>query len=746
MFLRQKPIRGAVVFMVFSAWAATGFAQKRIVPHLTSATGGFTSRVVLSNLSATAKAFRLSGYNQAGDFEAAAEGELGPFQTMTRAADALFGKSLSHIEIDQADEIAVSIVYQRDRQDTGPAHVHETSVQARSWRVFPGNEDVTWDGLAAVNTGSAATDITVAQIDETGQVIAGPRKIFEAVAPNSKVLYLFSQDFRATGSSLFDIRASEPLALTALRGNLESDFLWENRALSLEEPNAENRVIAHVTSSAGGFRSQVIISNPFEVEKTYELNAYDNAGNLVKTVGGPVAAGHTLFREADQLFGTNVSHFDISEDTEALVSVSYQRDRDSTGPAQVHDLSRFGSAWRVYPGDPSVTWDGLAAVNRGAAAAAVAVWQIDANGGLIRGPVSVVDQLPAQGKALYLFDRDFESEPGAYFEITSSEPLAVIALRGNRDSDFIWENSAVRLPEPEAGPIPPARIDYAFSFDPVKRVAVMVGGYDEQFDLLEDTWLWNGRRWRQAETGSSPMPRSHHGGAFDSQANQMIIFGGFKNQFEKRNDFMAFDGSDWQGLTGDADIPAEDGELVFDPVRKVLTLTVSSGNALQTWERDGAGWQRRITATDPGRRIDQGLVYDETRQRVVMFGGLTVGNQIIDETWEYDGVDWTRMAPAASPPALMGMAMFYDSSRNRVVMFGGMDASRSITGETWQYDGTEWLKLDTPTSPEPRWVAFAAYDPVRGVATLFGGEGSDETGLIMFRDTWEFDGANWRKR
>jgi len=743
-FRASVVLRGFLV-LGFGLWSALSFGQRRILPHLTSATGGFASRVTLANPTAAAKAYRLLGFDQAGNVAATVEGALTPFQTVIVHADALFGMNLSHFEIEEGEGIAVSVVYQRDREETGPAHVHEAAVQARSWRVFSGNAAVTWDGLAAVNAGEAATDIRATQIDAAGRILAGPVTLAAGAPPNSKTLYLFSQDFDSVEAAFFDIDADEPLALLALRGNNASDFLWENKAIPLQQAMEPNRLIAHVASPAGGFRSQAIISNPFEIEKSYELHGYALSGASMGVATGSVPAGQTLYGDIEQLFGTNVSHFDIADDTEALVAVSYQRDRENAGPAQVRVQSRFGGRWRVYPGNPAVTWDGLAAVNQGAAPADVVVWQLDANGSVVKGPVVAIDQLAPKGKGLYLFASDFESEPGAFFEIEAAQPLAVMALRGNQASDFLWENTAVLAPQPQSA-VPPARIDYALAFDPVNRVAVMVGGYDEAFDLLEDTWLWNGRSWRQVETSGSPLPRSHHGGAFDSANNRTIIFGGFQDRFSKRNDFMAFDGEGWSAFPGHPDIPAEDGELVFDPDKSVLILTVSNGAELETWEYGELGWARKITAANPGRRIDQGLVYDAQRQRVVLFGGLGAGNRPNNETWEYDGDNWTQAAPAASPPALMGMAMFYDSIRQRTVFFGGMNADRDIVAETWAYDGSAWVRLEPATSPTPRWVAFAAFDPKRGVAVLFGGEGPGENGVTVLRDTWEFDGTDWRRR
>ena len=155
MTIQLRFIRSAALWLMLYAATCPGLAQRRMVPHLTSPTGGFTSKIVLANQTATTRTYRLSGFTQSGGAETSIEGELAPFQTMTRDAGELFGMNLSHFEIDRADDIAVSVVYQRDRQATGPAHVHENATQSRSWRIFPGNDAVTWDGLAAVNTGDA---------------------------------------------------------------------------------------------------------------------------------------------------------------------------------------------------------------------------------------------------------------------------------------------------------------------------------------------------------------------------------------------------------------------------------------------------------------------------------------------------------------------------------------------------------------------------------------------------------------
>ena len=734
---------------IFSLMASSGMAQTRLIPHVTAPDGGFTSQITIANLTASHQEVRLTGYNSSGQWVETAMHPLEPFQSLTNNAFDTFDSSVSHFEIDadEAGSVGVTIIYRRNRATSGTAHVNATCIQAHAWQILSGNPDLTWDGLAAVNMGDSPADFLVSQVGTGGETTTGPVTIAERVPSKGKILYLFSQDFTPQANVIYRVSANEPFALTALRGNLDSDFLWENPANPIHSPASPvPRVMAHVTSATGGFKTKIIVSNPSDSEQFYAMHGYDEAGHIVKTAQGGMPPGQTETSDIVQWFGGQVSHFEITGASDLLVSLQYQKDRENAGFAQVQASGRTNRNWRIYPGTPSITWDGLAVVNRGDEPSGVLANQIDQNGSLVKGPITIAGQLPPNGKALYLFATDFEFEAGSAFEINASQPLALIALRGNLASDFLWENGATALPDPGPAPVPPSRIDYAFSFDTGKKVGIMSGGFDENFALLADTWLWNGRRWRQVQTTGSLLPRSHHGGTFDAQNQRVIVFGGFESQFNRRNDFRWFDGNGWQPLSGHPAIPQQDGELVFDSNRNVIVLTVPSGNRLQTWENNNAQWMLKDTVDQPGKRLDQGLIYDTHRNTTVLFGGLDGSNQPTNQTWEYDGVNWVRVQTPTSPPALYGMAMFYDSVRQRTIIFGGMNASRQVTDETWSYDGISWQKLSPPSSPAPRWVAFAAYDPQRGVATIFGGEGGSGSNLVMYDDTWEFDGTQWQKR
>ena len=83
------------------------------------------------------------------------------------------------------------------------------------------------------------------------------------------------------------------------------------------------------------------------------------------------------------------------------------------------------------------------------------------------------------------------------------------------------------------------------------------------------------------------------------------------------------------------------------------------------------------------------MVYDSSRNRVVLFGGWD-GTSDLNDTWEMtwngSNVTWTQVNSGASnSPSVRGWhAMVYDSSRNRVVLFGGWGSNR--LNDTWEYE------------------------------------------------------------
>jgi len=141
----------------------------------------------------------------------------------------------------------------------------------------------------------------------------------------------------------------------------------------------------------------------------------------------------------------------------------------------------------------------------------------------------------------------------------------------------------------------------------------------------------------------------------------------------------------------------------------------------------------------PAPRSGHGMVFETSRQRVLLFGGFGGGTQFLSDTWSWDGENWTQLADIG-PSSRSLHAMAYDSARDRTVLFGG-HADSTEFGDTWEWDGDAWTQIDD-TGPSARFGHGMVFDEARHVVTLFGG---GHTAAAPESDTWAWDGSNWQQ-
>lgn len=175
----------------------------------------------------------------------------------------------------------------------------------------------------------------------------------------------------------------------------------------------------------------------------------------------------------------------------------------------------------------------------------------------------------------------------------------------------------------------------------------------------------------------------------------------------------------------------------------------TSGFQSDTWGWDGGigdetgtsiGWHL-VPAAGPSARSEHGMAYDTQRRRIVLFGGIGSSGPL-GETWELDVSipSWVQVATTQSPSPRYGHALVYDISRQVLVLHGGRN-NTTIFGDTWEYDGTNWVQANPSAAPSARWEHAMAYDADTQLTVLFGGR----TGNLptdVSNETWEYDG-NW---
>jgi len=252
-----------------------------------------------------------------------------------------------------------------------------------------------------------------------------------------------------------------------------------------------------------------------------------------------------------------------------------------------------------------------------------------------------------------------------------------------------------------------------------------------------------------------PTARSGHNMLYDAVNEDIILFGGMKdnNNVEGSylNDTWLYNYSEnhWSEVQssigpGDRNTPA----MVYDPTKERVILFGGINQDYffnDTWELDlnTYEWSKIETVNTPGFVADAGLVFDEVNQEIVLFGGHWQFGYF-EETWIFNVNDdtWTKLNTTVFPTQRYGHRMVYSTKKQSIVLFAGhaYNVSDTVNNDMWIYDclSKEWSELITDPVPPTRYWHDIAYDEVNEKIVMFGGR------LNWFNfdcrgDTWEFD-------
>jgi hypothetical protein len=256
---------------------------------------------------------------------------------------------------------------------------------------------------------------------------------------------------------------------------------------------------------------------------------------------------------------------------------------------------------------------------------------------------------------------------------------------------------------------------------------------------LGDTWLWNGRSWRQLDV-QGPPARSAAMVAYDSVRDVVVLFGGSGPEgvglglyFQ---DTWTWDGTQWQKQYPlHMPDPRMRAGMAFDERHGVTVMFGGEGETTTytaSWTWDGVDWTLLDPATTPPARHFFGMAYDPARGETVLFGG-SVGAARLNDTWTWDGTNWTRQAVAA-PSASGWTQLAYDASAKEIVGYVYYSSDNHPLAEyTIVWDGTKWTDLTGRQDPSPRAEVRMTYDPDAGEVVLYG----------PTSETWTWNGTAW---
>lgn len=239
------------------------------------------------------------------------------------------------------------------------------------------------------------------------------------------------------------------------------------------------------------------------------------------------------------------------------------------------------------------------------------------------------------------------------------------------------------------------------------------GGQDLRMDAMPDLGA-EPPGWTQIFPANPPSSRNAYQMAYDSQRDKVVLFGGY--------------------------------------IQTSMGAMPSYKDSDETWELDGktSTWTQRIPTKSPPARSHFGITYDSKRGQTVVFGGTTIGGNLLPaDTWLWDGNAWTSVTQADGPQGRENPGIVYDGDRDRIVFFGGSrDQSFTCLNDTWEWDGEsrKWTQKTPPMPmPEVRSVFRMVYD-AKGVRTLLLGGSATRCSSKSYSDTWTWDGSTWQKQ
>jgi hypothetical protein len=297
-----------------------------------------------------------------------------------------------------------------------------------------------------------------------------------------------------------------------------------------------------------------------------------------------------------------------------------------------------------------------------------------------------------------------------------------------------------------AGTPPTARYGASGTYDRLRRRAVFFGG-GVGAPNTNETWtlsLEGTPTWTLLPSPTAPQGRQFHTAAYDPFGDRLLVYGGSSGPVLSDTWALPLSspGSSWIPLTGTR---RKGHTAVLDTARRRM-LVFGGENATQlsdVWELGlGAGstWARLNPAgTPPSPRALHTAIYDDRRDRMMVFGGR--GGPSVNDLWELTlsgSLEWRRIETAGTPPPpRFDHIAVFDASRYRILVFGGMDAQGAFN-DAWSLSlagSPTWSVIVTSGSrPSARGGAQAIYDSVRDRIVLFGGYTQNFTPL---GDVWQ---------
>jgi hypothetical protein len=286
-----------------------------------------------------------------------------------------------------------------------------------------------------------------------------------------------------------------------------------------------------------------------------------------------------------------------------------------------------------------------------------------------------------------------------------------------------------------SGTKPDARDGHLMVYDSTHDRMLVFGGSDVGNNQLNDVWsltLGATPAWTKLiPVGTPPPPRFGACGVYDPAGDRLVIFGGAGDLLYNDVWALSLSGTPtWSQLTPSGTPPAARflAGSARNPVTNSMVLFGGTDSALfnDVWSLSLAGspaWTSiSASGTPPSPRYQPTAIYDQSRDRLVVFGGFD-GTTFCGDTWALTLTGtptWTLLQPTGlSPSSRNGHVAIYDSVRQSMLVYGGLDGA--FKDDTYELlFGQLTAVADPPAESAPAAMTLhAAYpNPFRSSAAI----------------------------
>jgi hypothetical protein len=85
------------------------------------------------------------------------------------------------------------------------------------------------------------------------------------------------------------------------------------------------------------------------------------------------------------------------------------------------------------------------------------------------------------------------------------------------------------------------------------------------------------------------------------------------------------------------------------------------------------------------------MAFDAASGTTLLFGGTNTCNDFYGDTWRYDGTSWHLVSGSGGPSRRHEPGMVFDEARGEILLFGGLTTlalggAYECSGETWSFN------------------------------------------------------------